>query len=197
MFMGISQILRMILGFALVLFIPGYALTLALWPKTKRDIYEDILRILKERGISSVTIVAKLEDIEDFVSILEENGIGYGIYDKSIKEKKVDEEAVKSSRNLVLMDGLDFEIDRGGKFVVDLANNFEPQEDVIKLEDTIDMIERTTLSFGLSIAIVPPLGIVLDKAGFGIRFGSILVSLVLIIMLFFGIYYYRRRRSEV
>lgn len=185
------------MGFALVLFIPGYALTLALWPKTKRDIYEDILRILKERGISSVTIVAKLEDIEDFVSILEENGIGYGIYDKSIKEKKVDEEAVKSSRNLVLMDGLDFEIDRGGKFVVDLANNFEPQEDVIKLEDTIDMIERATLSFGLSIAIVPPLGIVLDKAGFGIRFGSILVSLVLIIMLFFGIYYYRRRRSEV
>jgi len=91
------EVLRFFLGLALVLFIPGFALTLALWPKTKK-------------------------------------------------------------------------------------------------EDTIDSIERIALSFGLSIAIVPLIGIILDKTPYGIRLKSIVVSLILVTTLFFGICFYRRRK---
>ena len=64
-------------------------------------------------------------------------------------------------------------------------------------EDTIDSVERIALSFGLSIAIVPLIGLVLDKTSYGIRLSSMLASLILVVMLFFGIYFYRRKKWTI
>lgn len=46
-------------------------------------------------------------------------------------------------------------------------------------KDDLDGIERTALSFGLSIAVVPLLGLGLNFTPWGIRFGPIIASLIL------------------
>jgi uncharacterized membrane protein len=83
------------------------------------------------------------------------------------------------------------EIDIEGRTVIDLGNNVK---DAIKIDDTIDGIERVALSIGLSVAIVPLVGLILNYTPFGIRFESVFVSLSLIIILLFAVYY-RRIRS--
>ena len=61
-------------------------------------------------------------------------------------------------------------------------------------KDDLDSIERITLSFGLSIAITPLLGLVLNYTPWGIRLDQILVSLTGITLLLCAVAIIRRRR---
>jgi len=54
-------------------------------------------------------------------------------------------------------------------------------------------IERLALSFGLSIAVVPLIGLVLNYTPWGIRLYPILVSLMAFILAMCGVAWYRRR----
>lgn len=58
----------------------------------------------------------------------------------------------------------------------------------------LDAIERAALSFGLSIAVVPLIGLVLNYTPWGIRLYPILVSLTVFIAAMSAIAWYRRRR---
>jgi uncharacterized membrane protein len=55
-------------------------------------------------------------------------------------------------------------------------------------------IERLALSFGLSIAVVPLIGLVLNYTPWGIRLYPILISLLLFITIMAAIAWYRRQR---
>ena len=64
-------------------------------------------------------------------------------------------------------------------------------------KDDLDAIERIALSFGLSIAIVPLLGLTLNYTHFGIRLLPILIVLsVFTISLAIGAYVRRNRIPE-
>jgi uncharacterized membrane protein len=56
----------------------------------------------------------------------------------------------------------------------------------------LDGIERTALSFGLSIAVVPLIGLVLNYTPWGIRLLPVLVSLSIFILIMCGLAYLRR-----
>lgn len=60
--------------------------------------------------------------------------------------------------------------------------------------DQIDGIERVALSFGLSIAIVPLIGLALNFTPFGIRLDPIMASISAFILAVSGIAWYRRTR---
>ncbi len=55
-------------------------------------------------------------------------------------------------------------------------------------------IERVALSFGLSIAVVPLIGLVLNYTPRGIRLYPILISVLLFIVIMTGVAWYRRQR---
>jgi len=57
--------------------------------------------------------------------------------------------------------------------------------------DSIDIIERIALSFGLSIAIVPLVGLVLNYTPWGIRLQPILISLISLVFILSAIGWYR------
>ncbi|MDN5348296.1 MAG: hypothetical protein PWP65_1860 [Clostridia bacterium] len=61
-------------------------------------------------------------------------------------------------------------------------------------KDDLDSIERVALSFGLSIAVVPLIGLALNYTPWGIRLNPILISLLTFIALMSGLTFYRRRR---
>ena len=63
--------------------------------------------------------------------------------------------------------------------------------------DQIDGIERTALSFGLSIAIVPLIGLALNFTTWGIRLDPILASVSGFILLASAVGWYRRRRLPI
>ncbi len=195
--MNILTIIRGIVGFALVFFIPGYALTLAMWSKKKREVYEDILKILREKDISNVTLVGRSDNLESMGHILDENKIRYKTYTRDAGKENDDDTLIIESENLVLMDNMDLNINPKDKFIIDLGNNLEAGERVVKIEDTLDGIERFALSVGLSIAIVPLLGLLLDKLGLGITLGTILASIILVSTILFGVYIRRRRSYEL
>jgi hypothetical protein len=172
----VLEIIRIVFGFAFVLLLPGLALTSALWPKTKKMVFTEVLDILKEKGASDLAIVGSADDIEDITWFLNENSI------------KVD----KDSKFVILVGELEDEqeIDKEAKTIIDLGNNVD---DAIKVEDTIDIIERIALSIGLSVAIAPLVGLVLNYTPFGITFQSIFASLSLVIILLFAVYYKRMK----
>jgi len=58
--------------------------------------------------------------------------------------------------------------------------------------DDLDSIERMTLSFGLSIAVVPLIGLLLNYTTWGIRLEVTLISVASFILLCSGVAYYRR-----
>ena len=58
----------------------------------------------------------------------------------------------------------------------------------------LDGIERVALSFGLSIAVIPLIGLVLNYTPWGIRLYPILISVTLFILVTSGIAWYRQRR---
>jgi uncharacterized membrane protein len=58
----------------------------------------------------------------------------------------------------------------------------------------LDVIERVALSFGLSIAVVPLIGLVLNYTPWGIRLYPILISLTVFIAAMSAIAWYRRQR---
>jgi uncharacterized membrane protein len=55
-------------------------------------------------------------------------------------------------------------------------------------------VERVALSFGLSIAVVPLIGLVLNFTPWGIRLEPILISLAVFIIVTSGVAYYRREK---
>ncbi|HEY0196328.1 MAG TPA: DUF1616 domain-containing protein, partial [Methanobacterium sp.] len=61
-------------------------------------------------------------------------------------------------------------------------------------KDDLDTIERLALSFGLSIAITPLIGLALNYTPFGIRLDPILISLTSVTVLLCAVAYLRRRR---
>lgn len=61
--------------------------------------------------------------------------------------------------------------------------------------DDLDTIERLALSFGLSIAITPLIGLALNYTPFGIRLDPILFSLSGVTLLLSAVAYLRRRRT--
>ncbi|OPX87360.1 MAG: hypothetical protein A4E54_01716 [Pelotomaculum sp. PtaB.Bin117] len=63
--------------------------------------------------------------------------------------------------------------------------------------DELDVIERVALSFGLSIAVVPLLGLILNYTPWGIRLYSILLTLLVFTILLFVIAIYRRNKLSV
>ena len=60
--------------------------------------------------------------------------------------------------------------------------------------DDLDGVQRVALSFGLSIAVVPLIGLVLNYTPWGIGLYSVLVSLLVFIIAAAGVAWYRRRR---
>jgi hypothetical protein len=61
----VLEIIRIVFGFVFVLVLPGLALTSALWPRTKKMVFEEVLGILKEKGAGDSAIVGSADDIED------------------------------------------------------------------------------------------------------------------------------------
>ena len=161
--MAILEILRAITGIILVFFLPGYCLTLALWPKKKKEIYEHILKILKEKEITQITLIGRNDTQEELWPLLEENSIKYRSYEPKSGQEDTSNKLIKDSKTMVLMNNLDFKIEPEERLIIDLAQNFPEEENIIKVEDTIDGIERFTLSLGLSVAQVPILGLILDR----------------------------------
>jgi uncharacterized membrane protein len=58
----------------------------------------------------------------------------------------------------------------------------------------LDGVQRLALSFGLSIAVVPLIGLILNYTPWGIGLYTVLVSVLVFIMVMAGIAWYRRRR---
>ncbi|MBC7107283.1 MAG: DUF1616 domain-containing protein [Methanomassiliicoccales archaeon] len=61
---------------------------------------------------------------------------------------------------------------------------------------SIDIVERIALSFGLSIAVTPLIGLGLNYTPFGIRLDPILASIGAFNIIFSAIAFYRRKRAE-
>jgi len=61
-------------------------------------------------------------------------------------------------------------------------------------KDDLDGIERTALSFGLSIAVVPLIGLALNYTPWGIRLVPVLSSLVVFVVIMSGLALYRRKK---
>ena len=61
-------------------------------------------------------------------------------------------------------------------------------------KDDLDGVERLALSFGLSIAVVPLIGLGLNYTPWGIRLYPILISLLTFIIIMAIVAWYRRRR---
>jgi len=63
--------------------------------------------------------------------------------------------------------------------------------------DDIDVIERVALSFGLSIAVVPLVGLALNYTPWGIRLQPILASLISLVFIFSAIGWYRWKNLPI
>jgi hypothetical protein len=197
------EVVRAVLGLALVLFLPGFALTLALWPTSKREVATRVVEELKKRGVRRVAVLGSEKDVEEILEVLGENlevetvtepGPGQGRSRSQGQGRS--REPGKPLEAVVLAGDLE---DAGirvpeAELVVDLGNNVP---EAIKVEDTIDGVERLALSFGLSVAIVPLLGIILDKTPYGIRTESVLAALLVVILIFTAVYIRRRLKMEM
>jgi len=60
--------------------------------------------------------------------------------------------------------------------------------------ESLGAIERTALSFGLSIAVVPLIGLIMNYTPWGISLYPILISLLVFIVVAAGVAWFRRRR---
>ena len=63
-------------------------------------------------------------------------------------------------------------------------------------KESLGSVERVALSFGLSIAVVPLIGLFLNYTPWGIRLNPVLISIVSFILIMCGIAWYRRGRLE-
>lgn len=177
------EVVRAVLGLALVLFIPGFALTLALWPMSKKEVAQRVVEELGKRGIRKASLYGSEKDIEDIADVLREN------LDVEVNPEKPGGACILAGD--LEEEGIPLP---EAEVVVDLGNN---SQDAVKVEDTIDGVERVALSFGLSVAIVPLLGIILDKTPYGIRTGSVLGGLLVVILIFIAVYIRRRLKMEM
>jgi hypothetical protein len=177
------EVLRAVLGLGLVLFLPGFVLTLALWPMSKREVAHRVVEELKKRNIHRASILGSERDVEELIDILREH-----------LEVEVNPE--KTGRACILtgdLEGEDITVPEA-EVIIDLGDN---ASEAVKVEDTIDGVERIALSFGLSVALVPILGIILDKTPYGIHTGSVLSAILLVIFIFTAVYYHRRKSLEM
>ena len=63
-------------------------------------------------------------------------------------------------------------------------------------KESLGSVERVALSFGLSIAVVPLIGLVLNYTPWGIRLNPVLISIVSFILILCGIAWHRRKGLE-
>jgi uncharacterized membrane protein len=171
------------------MFIPGFVLTLALWPITRREVYEEILKILEEKNPSEVCFIGSQEEYEDLLDIVKSK-YKLKIYDTRSEKIETSVDEVESADTLIVTEKSSEVKITPDKTIIDLTGGIS---NAISIEDSIDTLERITLSFGLSIALVPLIGLILNYTPFGIRFKSVLVSLILVIGILLGVYYYRRK----
>lgn len=61
-------------------------------------------------------------------------------------------------------------------------------------QDSLDAVQRIALSFGLSIAVVPIIGLIMNYTPWGISSNSVLISLFVFIVAAAGVAWFRRRR---
>ena len=61
-------------------------------------------------------------------------------------------------------------------------------------QDSLDAVQRIALSFGLSIAVVPLIGLIMNYTPWGISLYPILISLLVFIVVAAGVAWFRRRR---
>jgi uncharacterized membrane protein len=61
-------------------------------------------------------------------------------------------------------------------------------------KESLSGVERVGLSFGLSIAVVPLIGLILNYTAWGIRLEPILISLSVFIIVTAGVAWYRREK---
>jgi uncharacterized membrane protein len=61
-------------------------------------------------------------------------------------------------------------------------------------QDSLDAVQRIALSFGLSIAVVPLIGFIMNYTPWGISSNSVLISLLIFIVAAAGVAWFRRRR---
>lgn len=185
------EVVRAVLGLVLVLFIPGFALTLALWPTSKREVAARVVEELKKRNVQRVAVLGGEKDVEGIIDVLQEN-LEVETVPGAEKEPGLNE----PPEACVLAGDLEesgTEVPEA-EVIIDLGSNIP---EAVKVEDTIDGVERVALSFGLSVAIVPLLGIILDKTPYGIRTGSILAALLAVVAMFIAVYIWRRLKMEM
>ncbi|MFQ6105742.1 MAG: DUF1616 domain-containing protein, partial [Candidatus Hydrothermarchaeaceae archaeon] len=72
---------------------------------------------------------------------------------------------------------------------IDLGDN---RVSAVKIEDTVDWMERIAIGFGLGIAITPLIGIILSKTPYGIHASSFFLSMAAVILISLSVYYRRK-----
>ena len=175
-----DSFLRPVFALPVVLFIPGYVLIAALFPERGPDPEE-------ENGD------------DDFNKEAEEDGS-----DKKNSRKESEKESAPSKRRS-FVGSLTTKVP---SYFKDLpgAGQYSTGEKDTALTTTgeknsvtsssgrggIDGIERLALSFGLSIAVVPLIGLALNYTPWGIRLDPIVISLVLFTLVMVAIAHYRR-----
>ncbi|PKK85271.1 MAG: hypothetical protein CVT48_06175, partial [Thermoplasmata archaeon HGW-Thermoplasmata-1] len=151
--LDVSGAARIALGLPFVLFIPGYLLIFALFPEAP-DKIDDAKSIGKTRGDACAEIKQCVGKSHKVVAAAD----GGGGKTKN-KPNSVAGGTVGKSKH---------------KTVAAAEDDGETQK-----KKGIDTIERIALSFGLSIAVVPLIGLMLNYTPWGIRLTPILVSLLI------------------
>ena len=77
-----------------------------------------------------------------------------------------------------------------------MAPGYTLQAALFPRADDLDGPERLALSFGLSVAVIPPIALVLDQLPWGIRLWPIVISLSLFIVICSAVSVYRRRQLD-
>ena len=171
-----GSFLRPLFALPVVLFIPGYVLIAALFP---------------ERGPDP--------DEEDEEDAADEDDTG-GVAEEDEHKAQEVVTTTQESTSLVPQQGISKRLQSilsdTGRSVIGSKPRQEPDDSVSSSfsgrSGGIDGIERLALSFGLSIAVVPLIGLALNYTPWGIRLDPIVISLVLFTLVMAAIAHYRR-----
>jgi|TARA_B100001971_G_C18153685_1_gene517298 uncharacterized membrane protein len=179
------EVTRLIIGLAMILFLPGLTLTMAVWPRSKKDVHLKVIEKLKKHHIKKISLIGNKAELKDLILLMEDNRITTEVNPKGNDKKEacIVIGGLKENQHIPMAD-----------FIMSTE---EEIKDSIKVEDTIDGTERVALSFGLSVGLVAILGLLLDKTSFGIKLSNVLISLVILILSFSLIFYFRRKNFEI
>lgn len=162
-----ESFLRPLFALPVVLFIPGYVLIAALFPERGLDPEED----------------EENEENEGRKEEEEENGTPKVVSTTHGSDSLVSQRGITERLKSIISDT--------GRSAPEPG----PEQSPISARGRsggIDGIERLALSFGLSIAVVPLIGLALNYTPWGIRLDPIVISLVLFTLIMAAIAHYRR-----